>query len=658
MDSCHVQTAATASRLVEADWQNKSGDDLAQSLSAVFTLVRDENEWRTDKDEYHWGLYEGSGMGGVTIRSRKNMTYANATLPDNVTKMAVDTLTAKIATIRPIPQVLASRGNWRDQRRARKARQLIEGEFYRHLVHEKLSHRIIKDALVARAGAVKVSVAGKKTKVERVHSWTLFVDDWDAEFGEPRNLYQLVTMDRGAAIAKFGKNATLRDKLKTAGRFTSSVQKNRDEDRSSTVDRIELLEAWHRCLDHDDDEDHDCPGKHVIICEGAVLFEEDWHHDFFPFAVLTYDTPNTGYWGTGLVQSLEGYQVSINEANTKLDEMYALSGKYVVLRNGGGILNTDIVNGLRVLNAKPGPYDPTIFDCDLVNEHMRMRPPELVERALNASGVSQMAAQSQKPAGVDSGIALQTLDDVETQRHIVFGRRFESWCMDVARLLIECIKQIAKKHGDYAVKVPMRGAYLDLKWSDVVIDGFQLQMQSVGQLYMSFAGRLEKLKTLFEMGAIDRGTFMRHMDAGDVQSELDMETADKLLVDEMLESMLDAEPPANDNGLDPNYKAPNGYLPLAWAHKRAHQKRLQAETDGAPTYVLDLLGRFIDDVAYLMAKNAPPAAPGAPAPGPAAPPPPPGGGLPAMPPAAPMGVSPAGDVPMMPPDMGAPPMAA
>jgi hypothetical protein len=654
----------TASRSIEADWHNKSGDELATSLTAVFTMVRDENEWRTDADEYHWGLYEGSGMGGVTVRSRKNMTYANATLPDNVCKMATDTLTAKVATIRPIPQVLASRGNWKDQRRARKSRQLIEGEFYRHQIHEKVSHRIIKDALVARAGIVKVFVNGRKPKVERVHSWTCFADDWDAEFGEPLNFFQLITMDRGKAIAKFGKNAKLRDRLKEAARFTSSTQVVRDEDRSATVDRIELLEAWHRCMDHDDDDpDHECTGKHAIICNGAVLFEEDWEHDWFPFAVLTYDTPNTGYWGSGLVQSLEGYQVPINEANSKLDEMYALSGKYVINRNGGGILNSDIVNGLRILNMKPGPYDPSIFDCDLVNEHMRMRPPELIERALNASGISQMAAQSQKPAGIESGIALQTLDDVETQRHIVFGRRFESWCMDVARLLIECIKQIAEKHGDYAVKVPMRGAYLDLKWSEVKIDGFQLQMQSVGQLYMSFAGRLEKLKTLFEMGAIDRGTFMRHMDAGDVQAELDMETADKLLVDEMLESMLDAEQSANDNadeGIDPNYKAPHGYLPLAWAHRRAHQKRLMAETDGAPVYVLDLLTRFIDDVKLLMdreqaelaAKNAPPPAPIAP--------PPPGGGqpMPMDPMAPPMGITPAGDAPMMPPDMGAPPMAA
>jgi hypothetical protein len=652
-------SSATAERIIDAEWHQQKGDELAETLGVVFTTVRDENEWRTDADEYHWGLYEGTGLGGVRVHSRRNMTYSGATLPDNICKMAVDTLTAKVATIRPIPQVFAMRGNWKDHRRARKMRQFVDGAFYQHKIHEEQSSRIIKDALVARAGVVQVYAEGKKSKVERVHSWTLYVDDWDAEFGEPLTMLRLRTMDRRKALRLLGKSADLKDRIANAGRFSSSHRLARDEERQSTVERIELLEAWHRCPDHDDeDEDHECIGRHVIICEGAVLFDEPWHSATFPFAVLTYDTPNTGYWGTSLVQSLEGYQVSTNEANARLSDQYKHSGKGVILRDGSGIPTSHVVNGLFVWQCKGG-QEPSVFDLDLVNEHMRMRPPELIERGLNAAGISQMAAQSQKPAGIESGIALQTLDDVEAQRHIVFGRRFESWCMNVARLLIDTVKKIAKEYGEYEVKVPMRGAYLPLKWSDVEIDGFQLQMQSVGQLFTSFAGRLEKLKTLFEMGAIDRGTFMRHMDAGDVQAELDLETSDKLLVDEMLEAMLDVDAPANDNAgvmdLD-GYVAPHKYLPLEWAERRAHQKRLQSELEGAPPGVLRMLGRFIDDCAYLIAKKklgdaAPEPAPTA-GPTPPATPMPPDGGQPM--PAPPMGADPMGP----PPDAAMPPLAA
>jgi hypothetical protein len=654
-----------ASRLKEANWWTKDGDELADSLGSVFTIVRDENEWRTDKDEYHWGLYEGTGIGGVTTMSRRGQTYSPATLPDNVTKMAVDTLTAKVATIRPIPQVLTSRGNYKDQRRARKLRQFGEGEFYRQKIHEQVASRIIKDALVGRAGIVQVYVdqGAKKPSVERVHAWTLYCDDWDAEFGEPMTMMRLRTMDRTKAMKVFGKTSALKEKIRESSRFSSSVRLARDEERASTVERVELLEAWYRCQGHDDDDKgHECTGRHVIIVDNALLVDEDWEHDYFPFAALTYDTPNTGFWGTGLVQTLEGYQVSINDANTKLDEMFELSGKGILLRDGSGVFKQDLQNGLRVIHAKPGPYAPEVFDFDLVNEHIRMRGPELVERALNAAGVSQMSAQSQKPAGIEAGVALQTLDDIESQRHIVFGRRFEAWCMDVMRLLIDCAKQIAAKHGDYAVKVPLKGAYLDLKWSDVKIDGFQLQLQSVGQLYTSFAGRLDKLKTLFEMGAIDAQTFMRHLDAGDIQSELDLETVDRITVDEMIEAMLDSDESDKSANDSDDYLAPNGYLPLEWAHKRAQQRRLQAQMDGAPQHVLDLLGRFIDDCDYLLTKAQPPpvtdgaVAPGSPppmGPGPGAPPPPGGG-----PPVLPMGMAPAGDQLMGAGPNQMPPMAA
>jgi hypothetical protein len=642
-----------ASKQVPADWWTQKGEELASTLGIVFSWVRDENEWRTDKDEYHWGLYEGTGMGGVTLRSRKNMSYLNATLPDNVCKMAVDTLTAKVATIRPIPLVFTQRGNWADARKARKMRQFGEGEFYRQKIHEQIAPRVIKDALVGRGGVVQVYVDGKKPKVERVHPWTIYFDDWDAEFGEPLTCMRLRTMDRGTAIAKLGTTPAKRKALEDAGRFSASSQVLRDEERSSTIERVELVEAWFRCVDHDDDEEHKCPGKHVIICEGCVLFEEEWPHDFFPFAWLFYDTPNTGFFGSGLVQTLEGYQVSINEANTKLADQYDKSGKLVILRDGSGILKTDIVNGLRVLSCRPGPYDPVVADLDLVNEHLRMRPVELVERGLNASGVSQMSAQSQKPSGVESGIALQTLDDVETQRHIVFGRRFETWCMDVMRLLFECVKKIAREHGDYAIQVPMKGAYLDLSWKDVEIDGFQLHLQSIGNLYLSFAGKLEKLKTLFEMGAIDRGTFMRHMDAGDVQSELDLETADKLLIDEIIESMMDVR---SADEADEQYVDPHGDMPIAWAIRRVHQKKLQAQMDGAPKAVLDMLSRFRDDLLYLEQKansaNQGGAALGG-GPPPAPEPAPPDGGLPMSPDMA-------AGVPgnMMPPGGMAPPIAA
>lgn len=266
--------ASNATRVVSADWFAEDGDKLVETLTAVFRHVHDENEWRTDADEFHWGLYEGTGVGGVRTESRRGMTYASAVLPDNLSKMAVDTLTAKIAAIRPVPQVHSDRGSWKDQRRAKKIRQYIRGEFHNHKIHEKLGPKIVRDALVSRAGVVQVYREGKRTIVERVFPWELFVDEWDARCGEPRALFRLREMNREVAIRKYGKDAKAKAALEKAGRFSSSTTPSSEW---STVEKIELLETWYRCTDHDpDDPHHECTGRHVLICDGGLLGDEVW----------------------------------------------------------------------------------------------------------------------------------------------------------------------------------------------------------------------------------------------------------------------------------------------------------------------------------------------------------------------------------------------
>ena len=55
------------------------------------------------------------------------------------------------------------------------------------------------------------------------------------------------------------------------------------------------------------------------------------------------------------------------------------------------------------------------------------------------------------------------------------------------------------------------------------------------------AAKKQALNDMWESQQIDRATFLRLLDDPDLQSELDLETADKMVVDEMLERMLDAE---------------------------------------------------------------------------------------------------------------------
>jgi hypothetical protein len=348
---------------------------------------------------------------------------------------------------------------------------------------------------------------------------------------------------------------------------------------------------------------------------------------------LNYSDPLSGFWGSGLIEQLEGYQYEINMAAEKSSEQHRMSGVGIISPDGSGIYNSQYRNGITILNRKAGAENPMVFQMDLVNEHTRVRPRELTQDALNDAGLSQMSVQSQKPEGITSGIALQTLDDVETERFMVFGRAYEAWNLDVARRLIDCAKQIANDHGDLAVSVPMRGGLLELKWSDVFVEGVELKVYNTSSLPEQKAAKLEALKDLFNTGQLDGLTFLRLIDNPDLMAELDMATADRLLVDEMLEKMLDAEESEGDVA----YLGPTAYQDLDWAAKRAQQKLNRATLDGADDFNLQMLRDFIEDCQQekqkMQAALAPPAPPMAP-PGAATPQAPalPDLGIPAAPP--------------------------
>lgn len=601
-------------------WYEEPRNDAHAILVGVFRTIRDEAAWRIDADEYHAGLYCATDRQGIRGASRRGYTYGPATLPYNVCRAATDTLLSKTAQHRPLPQVLTQRGSWKNQKRARKMTEFLEGEFYRQRFFESLWAPFIRDALIFGRGALKIWTEGDKVRTERAHPWELFVDDFDARYGEPRNLYQVRSIDRGVALQLFAKTegggwkSRVREAILTAG--VLEVGDDAWSREGSTVDRVDVIEAWHLPSAPGADD-----GRHVIAVQGATLVDEPWKLDYFPFVVLSYNAALEGFWGHGLVEQIEGYQYEINQASEKSSEQHRMSGVGVLVPDGAGIHDTELRNGITIMRHKPGGQ-PSVFQMDLVNEHTRQRPRELTQDALNDSGLSQMSVQSQKPAGIQSGIALQTLDDVESQRFMVFGRACEAACVEAARRYIDCAKQIAAEYGDMKVSVPMKGGMLELSWNDVYVDGVEIRVFPTSLLPQQLSARLEKLKDLWNTGLVDRATFLRHLDAPDMQAELDLETADRLVVDEMIERMLDAEEEEGDEA----YFAPSAYQDLQWAAKRCQQKLNRAMLDGADEYNMDLLRRFIKHAGELMKAAAPPAppvgAPGlAPPPGASAPPP-------------------------------------
>lgn len=618
-------------KIESSRWWSEPKGEASDCLIRVFRTVRDASQWRVDADEYHAGLYAG-GVAAVGVKGlpSRDYTYGPCVLPYNIARSATDTLVAKIAQHRPLPQVLTQKGNWRQQKRAKKLTQFIEGEFYRQKIFEQKAKTIVRDAAIFGRGILAIYDDGDEIVTERVFPWELFFDEWDARYGQPQTAYHFRTADREVLKERFaradggGWKRKVLDAIEDATRITSESPDGQD-DGTRTVDRVEFVEAYRLPARKGG------KGRHIVATSAGTLVDEEWEQPNFPYAILFYNDPLTGMHGQGLVEQLEGYQYEINTMAQKVsDSHHLLGGAWVLVPQGSDIIETHLQNGLgTVIRHKPG-LPPQVVQPNPVHPQTYQRLRDLPTDALNDVGISQMSAQSKKPGGITAAVALQTLDDIETERFIVFGRAYEAWCLDVARQLVECVKRIAEREGEYAVSVPMKGGLLDLSWRDVEIDGFELRVFSTSLLPQQPAARLERLEAYFNSQLIDRETFMKLMDGLDLQAEFEMQLAPTMAVEERLEFMMSVD---EDAAEDEVYKAPSPYMPLPWAATRAQQYLDKGDVEGMPENVKALLRRFLLEIEAMQ--NPPPPEPtdAMLAGGGAMPPPPPGGPAPApMPP--------------------------
>lgn len=636
------------SKIESSRWWDEPKGDASDCLIRVFRIVRDASQWRVDADEYHAGLYAG-GIASVGVKGlpSREYTYGPCVLPYNIARSATDTLVAKIAQHRPLPQVLTQRGNWRQQKRAKKMTQFIEGEFYQQKIFEQKAKTIVRDAAIFGRGVLAIYDDGEEIVTERVFPWELFFDEWDARYGQPQTAYHFRTADREVLKERFartanGWNQRVRAAIEDATVISSEQMDGRD-DGMKTVDRVEFVEAYRLPARKGG------KGRHIVATSAGTLLDEPWEAESFPYAMLFYNDPLTGMHGQGLVEQLEGYQYEINTMAQKVsDSHHLLGGAWVLVPQGSDIIESHMQNGLgTVIRHKPG-LPPQLFQPNPVHPATYERLRDLPQDALNDVGISQMSAQSRTPQGITAAVALQTMDDIETERFIVFGRAYEAWCLDVARQLVACVKRLAEDNGEYSVSVPMKGGLLDMKWADVEIDGFELRCFSTSMLPQQPAARLERLEAYFNAQVIDRQTFMKLMDGLDLQAEFDLALAPTMAVEERLEKMMEAEETTPENEA---YLAPSNYMPLEWAATRAQQYLDKGDVDGMPEHVKNLLRRFTLEIENIL--NPPLPEPtddmmaGAGGPGGAMPPPPPMPGMP-MGPAPLPAVMPENPMPMPP----------
>lgn len=594
--------------LADGRWWRAQKGNAHERVAQAIERIEKHDKARKGRYLRHMRLYGGRNIRDLTPDGMR-ATDSEVGLRYNLVRSVIASATAKIAASRHRPMALTIEGDYSLGKRAKQMTRFLDGEFSRGKVYE-LGPQIFRDGATLGTGCLKIFEGPKHpewghglVQYERTFPWQLRVDPQDGFYGSPRSLYEVRSIDRYVLAEMFpdARDEILDHKCTPPARFggTSSMDDS---------DMVDVFEAWHLPSSKDAGD-----GRHVIATQGATLRDDEWTRERFPFVFFRFERPFIGFWGDGMTGDLEPLQFELNLSLEKLQDcLHLLAVPRIYLERGSKVVASHLTNEVGTIVEYTGT-PPIVEASPSVPPELPNHIASLVQMAFDMTGVSRLGAQSQKPAGLNSGRAINAMEDVETGRFSVPSRDYESFFLDVSQQVVALVSEIAERDGGYKVKAYDHRSVEVLDWQDVSLedDVYQLRMFPTALLPTQPQAKLQAVQELIASGMLTQEDGMRLLDFPDLDRVTSVLTAPFEIVDDAIERMVERG----------EYVTPEPYFPLEFARKRVQQAYARERLRGVPEGNLELLRNFIDDCSALLEPPAATLAPGgmpaeAPAPAP------------------------------------------
>lgn len=493
-------------------WKAKSKKELCDQLLSSADYLRIAQQHRIRQSAIYarlygnLSLYNFAGATASRMDSLQGMPQDKPTF--NLVQSCVDTLVSRISQNRPSPVFLTDGSDYKERRLAKQLNNFIQGEFYQTKTYEK-GTVILRDALVEGTGIAHVfETEDERVGVERVLETELAIDPNEAIYGEPRTLYRFKLIDRAVLMETF---PSYKSQIEAAERATID---NSAESSKSISDLVLVVEAW-RLRSGQKATD----GRHVIACSGGTILDEQWDKERFPFAFLNYSPRLLGFWAQGLAEQLTGTQMEINSLLFTIHRAIKLVGvPRVFVEQGSKVSKAAFNNDIGTIITYSGTK-PVYEVANCVPQELYAQLQRLIEYGYQQCGVSALQASSQKPAGLNSGEAIRSYDDIATDRFSTLSRRYDNFFIDLAYLITDQAKDIAERTGKYQTVYPGKNGTktIDLPKMQLIKDPFVIQCFNMSSLPRDPAGRMQKVVEMIQGGMITIKEGRRLLDYPDLE---------------------------------------------------------------------------------------------------------------------------------------------
>ena len=487
----------------------------------------------------------------------------------NVTQSMIDTITSKIGKNRPRPMYLTEGGDYSLRTKAKMMGRMMEGLFLQSKLYD-IMPKIFQDSCIFDLGVLKIYQENGKIYVERVFANEILWDMDDALYGEPQSLYQVKKVHKSYLLDRFSG-------------FSSEINNllGGKQEENPDSELIECVEAWHLPTSPESGD-----GRHVICIEGVTLLDEEYTRTQFPFLFLKWSDSIVGFGGISLAEQLYPVQKEINSLCIRIQQsMHLLSVPLVFIQAGSKVAPSHIRNQPGTIihyNGQP----PVVYTPQAVHPEVFNHLDRLYQRAYEISGISELSATGKKPAGLESGAALRIYHDIETERFILIGRRYESAFMSAAEHYFDLAEEIVAEQGSFPVQTTYRREMTKVDFEKIRMarDEFILEPFPVSILPSLPAGKLQTVQELINIGVIDKKEqITRLLDFPDLNSVSQVYEAAEADVEWRISKILD----------EGEYVGPEPYMDLNLAKQRFQLAYLEARQKGVSPEKIALLDEFI-----------------------------------------------------------------
>lgn len=509
---------------------------------------------------------------------------------ENVIASNIDTVAASISATDVRARFETTDATWEQQRTAKHLEWYADGIAVMFDVGAKCRHGFKAGAALKGTGLTKVYIDEfDQIRVDSVMVDDIVVDELETRNGSPRQMHYRTLLDREDMKAQFPEYAK---EIENAQTSTARNWRIWAGYRPVKQNELVVIESWRLPIGKKGKKGYQ-PGRHCIMVDGCDLLDEEWEKTFFPFAKIVWTQPARGWYGISLAERIAPIQRALNKRNWQIErtlDQSAAPTTFVQLADAKlAIQSTNRIGNIAVYKAAV-PVTPSFpqVNAEIYADRERQKA-----SAFEESGVSRMAAQSVKPAGLDSGVAMREYRDQTTQRFAMQEKAYEQFWLDTITLIIDCCKDLGKDAPVIDKKTKF-GAK-KIKWSDVDMGDIKIQIAAASTLSQTPAGRQQSIVEWAQAGIISQDEARRLMDHPDLERAMSIYTAALDDIESTLESIMEG-----------HHVMPEPYQNLKIGVWRAQQQYLILRDDQAPEEILEGMRQWIVQAAYIQNPPAPP----------------------------------------------------